>query len=160
MTDDSDLVPPRYKDQIGRRYRSPHESGYVRRRVIVQEFARQLAIKQELLTTEKVARMLNALDRGHKVNARTISYDLAALRKRGQAQPFPNGHRMVVEDSSGKRLYGSLRQAAMEEGCSKEAARKWLMKPEAPNRRGQTWSYYDPPEDRPKTNQRQRKPKD
>jgi hypothetical protein len=158
MSDDSDLVPTRYKDQIGRRYRSPHENGYVRRRVIVQEFARQLAIKKELLTTEKVARMVTALDRGHRVNARTISYDLAALRELGRAQSFPNGHRVVVEDKSGKRIYPSLRQAAMEEGCSKEAARKWLMKPGTPNRRGQRWSYYDPPEERPKTNQRQRKP--
>ncbi|MFD2237677.1 hypothetical protein [Aureimonas populi] len=155
MSDD-ELVPAKYRGQIGRKYRSPHQSGYVRRRPIVMEYVRSLLIDGEWPTTEKIARLIEALDRGHVVNSKTISYDLYHLRKEGKVWRYPNSHRVKVEDSEGPRIYPSLRWAADAEGCSKEAARKWLMKPGQMNRRGQIWSYVESPEDRPKTNQRKK----
>lgn len=155
MADDK-LVPAKYRDQIGRRYRSPHQSGYIRRRPIVMEFVRGLLIEGEWPTTEKIAHMIKALDRGHVINSKSISRDLYLLRKERKVWRYPNGHRIKVEDSEGSRIYPSLRWAADTEGCSKEAARKWLMKPGQANRRGQVWSYVDSPEERPKTNQRKK----
>lgn len=155
MTDDK-LVPAKYRDQIGRRYRSPHQLGYIRRRPIVMEFVRGLLIEGQWPTTEKIARMIKALDRGHVINSKSISRDLYHLRKERKVWRYPNGHRIKVEDSEGTRIYPSLRWAADAEGCSKETARKWLMKPGQANRRGQVWSYVDSPEERPRTNQRKK----
>ncbi len=153
-----ELVPEKFRKQIGAKYRSPHQAGYVRRRKIVMEYVRELLLKGEYPTTYKIAKMTEALNRGHVINSKTVSYDLYHLRKDGKVWRFPNGHRIKVEDSEGQRIYPSLRWAADSEGCSKEAARKWLMKTGQANRRGQTWSYVDAPEDRPKTNQRNGQP--
>lgn len=134
-----------YRDQIGRRYRSPADVGYVRRRQIVQEFARQLALKGEVLTLEKLEKMIRQLDRGHLINSKTISYDLAALRKNNKVDPYHlNSHRVTVEDDDGERHYTSIRDAARQEGCSVEGARKWLLGDGKPNRKGQVWTYFDP----------------
>ena len=155
--DDRDLVPPRYRDQIGRRYRSPHEAGYVKRRRIVEEFVRLLAERGETLTGEKLARMLTALDRGHRVSPKTLSFDLRKLRGWGRVQEgHLNSHRVAVEDAGGARAYASLRDAARQEGCSKDAARRWLALGGAANRRGQVWTYADPPEGRSGANRRPR----
>jgi hypothetical protein len=153
---EDELVPVKFRDQIGKRYRSPHQSGYVRRRPIVMEYVRSILMKGEWPTTEKISRLIEALDRGHVINSKTISYDLYLLRKNKKVWCFPNGHRIRVEDEEGPRIYPSLRWAADNEGCSKEAARKWLMKSGQANKRGQIWSYAEAPEDRPKTNQRKK----
>jgi hypothetical protein len=153
---DIELIPAKYRAQIGKRYRSPNEVGYVRRRQIVMEYVRELILRGEWPTTVKIEKMIAALNRGHVINSKTISYDLYLLRKDKRVWPYPNGHRIKVEDSAGTRIYPSLRWAADGEGTSKEAARKWLMKPGQANRRGQIWSYVEAPEDIPKTNRRKR----
>jgi hypothetical protein len=153
MSDD-EHVPPAFRDQIGRKYRSRQNGPYVRRRPIVIEYIRSLALKGEVVTTEKIRRMLEALERGYALNSKAISKDLTLLREHKRIQPYPNGHRIRVDDAEGSREYPSLRWAAAAEGCSKEAARKWLMKPGQPNRRGQVWSYIDSADERPKTNRR------
>ena len=144
-SDDECLVPEMYRDQIGRRYRSPSDVGYVRRRKIVQEFVRQLALKREVLTFEKIEKMLRQLDRGHLINSKTISYDLERLREDGKVDLYHlNSHRVTVEDDDGERHYTSIRDAARQEGCSVEGARKWLLGDGKPNRKGQVWTYFDP----------------
>ena len=155
--DDDCLVPEMYRDQIGRRYRSPADVGYERRRKIVVEFARQLAIKGEVLTRTKLEAMIRQLDRGHLINSRTISYDLRALRKMNKLEKYHlNSHRIVVEDKLGERPYRSLRDAARNEGVSVEAIRKWLLKEGEPNRKGQYWFYYLDPDERSTVNARKK----
>ena len=154
MNDDESLIPTNYRDQIGRRYSSPHEAGYAKRLEIVIAYGEELAARGESVTSDKIGRMLKALNRGYSVNAKTISLDMAALRHLGLASRYPNGHRIQVIDGKATRTYSSLRQAAKAERYSVEAARRHLLKPGQPNSRGQLWSYLDPPGERPKPNRR------
>lgn len=157
--DDRDLVPVRYRDQIGRRYKSPHDAGHVARGRIVYAFAQELKARGETLTRDKLVRMLVALDRGYEINAQRLSFDLHNARDKEFAEyGHFNSHRINVEDQSGVTPYISLGDAARQRGCSKEAARKWLMLDGKPNRRGEIWTYVDPPHERSTVNARKKKP--
>lgn len=113
----------------------------------------------ETLTREKLARMLTALDRGYSINAKTISLDLRRARKNALARDWQfSSHRVEVLESDGQTTttYDSLRYAAYKRGCSKEAARKWLKLNGKPNRRGEVWTYVDPPHERSTFNARKK----
>jgi hypothetical protein len=148
--DDRDLVPPRYRNQIGKRYKSAHERGYVTRADIVYEFAEMLKAQGETLSREKLVRMLTALDRGYSINAKTLSFDMGYVRGEKLAGKFHfNSHRIeVVEKDGSTTPYDSLRKATEARGCSKEAGRKWLKLDGKPNRRGEVWRYVDSQQDR------------